>query len=136
MQVHGMSDRCRIDNPPMNRFTSCVSETFGFGPGLSVDGEYEAFTAGAFVPVYDDEDAIVISRAGRVNNECTGEESLLTLAFLRAVEVSAGSSCPVHVRASVARIELHFTGFSCVQPYSLVGIAGMGMQPIDLCGQR
>src|SRR5216683_2484274 len=67
VEVHGMTNGCRIDDPPMNRFTGCVSETFGFGPRLPVDGEYEAGIA--FVPVVDNENAIALFRSGWVNNE-------------------------------------------------------------------
>src|SRR5215472_2037194 len=136
MQVHGMSDRCRVDDPPMDRFTGCVSEALGFWPGLTVHADYEAFAAWTFVPAHDDEDAIVLSGAGRVNNEGPGEQSLLTLTFLAVVEVSAGSGCPVQVGARLACIKLHFTGFSSLYLHERVGVTGMRMPPVDFCRQR
>src|SRR6516165_7846061 len=131
-----MCDRCRVDDPPMNRFTCFVSETLGFRPGLAGHAHYKTFAAGAFVPVHDNEDAIALSRAERVDNERPGEQSFLTLTFLWGVEVSAGSGRPVHIRTGFACIELHFTGFSNVYLYDLVAGGGMGMQPMDLCRQR
>src|SRR5437879_13896099 len=89
VQVHRMSHRRRIDDPPMDCFTLFVGEMLSGRPRLTVDGEYGISAASHIVssPFRDDKDTIVLGRSGRINDERAREQCFLSLTFVRVVKV-------------------------------------------------